>query len=970
MTVEIYAYGGYAYGDTLGVYYDDFSIDDFAAISATTYSYDHRTGQVLSCTDPLGRRTNCSYDVLGRVIWTQYADGSHTRTVYDDQNYIVTHYDELNRMTKAYYDSIGRFVKAERYVIPGTPFNYSYVYCKYNWQDKALTYRNELGYVTSYDYDYLGRQTKVTNPGGTSFRTTTYDDLNSIVTATDELGHKTAQVCDNLGRLNSTWEYFSAGAHYWTNMTYDAAGNLLSVRDANGKFTNMTYDQLNRLTKTTYPDTLFDSATYDSAGRVMTKTDRKGTVTSSTYDSAGDLVKMSNSADTVRYSYDAAGQRTKAVSNLGSMTYGFNKRGWTTSLVETIGSDSFTTRLGYDAAGNGIWTLYPDNLNVSIAYDAFNRLTYVNKTAPISKQLLKVTYNVDNTIATETFGQSQITTYTYDQAFKRGWVHSMITKNGTNTVLSLTYTYDAAGNIKYLNSNSGGNESYTYDALNRLTRAWTNTTKSFGKITYGYDAVGNRLWSLAGTTNTTYTYAGYNQLNKTVAGTTTWFYNYDKDGNQIWKNRSASTRYNYQFNSLNELTQSVKWTYNSQKKTWSSSTVGQYSYDANGMRAKTVEGSYTTEYVYVGHNPLCEKNGTAYTDYIYANGGLKVKLVGGSTYFCFDDALGSPWVVWQSGKTSATFSVKTYKPFGTPIVSTGTEKFGYAGEIRDSAAGTSPGLYYIGARWMDPELGRFVSMDPRLGSLSAPQTIDRYVYCVNNPLRFTDPTGEWFGIKLPKISLQTIILVAVCVAVTVGTGGLGGGIAGAILIGALTGAATNAGMYTAFTALEGGKLTFQGFASAAVSGAISGAVGAISGGVGSGFIKIGGSIGTQIAGSTIARLGAAAGIGALGGVASYIAGEGTKMAMTGGKEGSITGRGLLLGAAFGSAGGFSAGALSNYGLKPGFPDYAAMPSYSEAVKQAAPSILYTGMTGFLRKWAANGDIGLAVRVSTIPSFQG
>lgn len=42
---------------------------------------------------------------------------------------------------------------------------------------------------------------------------------------------------------------------------------------------------------------------------------------------------------------------------------------------------------------------------------------------------------------------------------------------------------------------------------------------------------------------------------------------------------------------------------------------------------------------------------------------------------------------------------------------------------------------------MDPELGRFISLDPELGSLSAPQSMNRYVYCVNNPLRYTDPTG-------------------------------------------------------------------------------------------------------------------------------------------------------------------------------------------------------------------------------------
>jgi len=91
-------------------------------------------------------------------------------------------------------------------------------------------------------------------------------------------------------------------------------------------------------------------------------------------------------------------------------------------------------------------------------------------------------------------------------------------------------------------------------------------------------------------------------------------------------------------------------------------------------------------------------------------------------------------------------SVATYKPIGTPVSASGSEKFEYAGEMLVGAAGSSPGLYYIGARWMDPELGRWLSLDPELGKLSQLQALNRYVYCVNNPLRFVDPTGRFLNI--------------------------------------------------------------------------------------------------------------------------------------------------------------------------------------------------------------------------------
>ncbi len=99
-------------------------------------------------------------------------------------------------------------------------------------------------------------------------------------------------------------------------------------------------------------------------------------------------------------------------------------------------------------------------------------------------------------------------------------------------------------------------------------------------------------------------------------------------------------------------------------------------------------------------------------------------------YAYLTDALGGVWQVWKRGGTSAAFMVTSYNPFGIPMVSASTlkEKARFAGEMQNS----SSGLYYIFARYMDPELGRWLSLDPELGSLSMPQSMNRYVYCVNN----------------------------------------------------------------------------------------------------------------------------------------------------------------------------------------------------------------------------------------------
>ncbi len=63
--------------------------------------------------------------------------------------------------------------------------------------------------------------------------------------------------------------------------------------------------------------------------------------------------------------------------------------------------------------------------------------------------------------------------------------------------------------------------------------------------------------------------------------------------------------------------------------------------------------------------------------------------------------------------------------------------FGFAGHRYDS----NTGLIYMGARYYDPKLGRFISPDPTVPEPGNPQSLNRYSYVENNPLKFIDPYG-------------------------------------------------------------------------------------------------------------------------------------------------------------------------------------------------------------------------------------
>jgi RHS repeat-associated protein len=108
-----------------------------------------------------------------------------------------------------------------------------------------------------------------------------------------------------------------------------------------------------------------------------------------------------------------------------------------------------------------------------------------------------------------------------------------------------------------------------------------------------------------------------------------------------------------------------------------------------------------------------------------------------TTTFYHNDALGS--VVAASDESGQLLWRKEYAPFGQQLDSTaGNEKLSYTGKEHDDATG----LTFFGARYYDPYLGRFMSIDPAGINPADPFTFNRYGYSNNNPYRFIDPNGR------------------------------------------------------------------------------------------------------------------------------------------------------------------------------------------------------------------------------------
>jgi hypothetical protein len=68
----------------------------------------------------------------------------------------------------------------------------------------------------------------------------------------------------------------------------------------------------------------------------------------------------------------------------------------------------------------------------------------------------------------------------------------------------------------------------------------------------------------------------------------------------------------------------------------------------------------------------------------------------------------------------------------------------------------------MNGRVYDPQIGRFLSADPYIQAPYNTQSYNRYSYVVNNPLKYTDPTGNFFGIILGIISAVSTNAVICC----------------------------------------------------------------------------------------------------------------------------------------------------------------------------------------------------------------
>jgi RHS repeat-associated protein len=511
----------------------------------TTYTYDAMDRQI-SKTDPRQNTTRYGYDALGHLTSVTDANSNVKRFEYDDAGNKTAEVDALQRRTTYTYDVVNRLTK----ITYPDQTTRSYTY---DFRGNKLTDTDQLGRVTKNVYDLAGQLSSVTYAFGTPDAATilyTYDLAGHKLTETDGRGNLTTYGYNAAGRITS----LKNALGNISTFGYDTNNHLNSITDANQHTTSLTYDARRRLTSITYPDATTKKFTYDGMGNQLTATDRANHVTTKSYDDANRMVAIANALNqATQYSYDPANNLasvTDANQHVTSFQYDRVNR----LTVRTLPLGMSETR-SYDAVGNLLAKTAFNQKTTSFSYDALNRLLQKLPDASLNQPAVQFAYTPTGKRASM-LDASGTTTYSYDN---RDRLIRKATPQGT-----LTYTYDAANNVRTLASSNtnGASMTYTYDALNRIANVTDNRLLAQGAIsattTYNYGPAGGlSSYTYPNGVQTTSAYDSSNRLTQTssskAVSLSSFNYSLDPEGHRLSVSELGGRAINYAYDAAYRL---------------------------------------------------------------------------------------------------------------------------------------------------------------------------------------------------------------------------------------------------------------------------------------------------------------------------------------------------------------------------------------------------------------------------------
>ena len=698
-----------------------------------SYTYDE-DGNIISVKDVQSQTT--SYEYTNNNLTKQVLpSGAALTYTYDDYHNVKTATSDTGVVYNFVYDTYGNNTSVS--IVSGSvKLTSSAAYTSDG--NRLSTTTDAVGKVTTYSYNENTNVLEwVQYPEDTTATRTeyTYDtmyrlakaeaDVSTGSTLSAEYGY-TNDMLTSIKTGSTTYSFtygafalrsnIKIGSRTLASYTYTSRNNFLASLDyGNGDSVDYTYDQQGRVTKETYEDG--DTVTYK-------------------YDNSGALASVTDSATgiTTTYYYDYS-ERLLRYAEKGSsyshiVGYEYDEINNLTALVETINGTEHKTTYGYDD-DNRVTSVGNGSASETYTYDAYSR---------VSK---KVTKNGSTTVLTDTF------TYRAPTSTTTSGQVATLKSAASSYNITYTYSYDDNGNI--LSVSDGTNTtSYVYDSANQLTR---ENNQAAGKTcVWAYDDAGN----ITSRKEYAYTTGTLGSVQSTVS------YTYDGTWGDLLTGYNGKTITSDTIgNMLSDGTWTYTWEHGRELATMSNgSTTWTNTYNADGLRTKRTNGSTTYNYIYNGSS-------------------LSQMTVGSNTLYFAYDASGTPMSVTYNGtnyyyatniqgdvtailNTSGTAVVQyTYDAWGKILTTTGSmastlgahNPLRYRGYVYD----TETTLYYLQSRYYNPAMGRFINADNYPSTGQGLLGNNMFAYCNNNPIIHYDSTGTALDTIFDIISLGTSI---------------------------------------------------------------------------------------------------------------------------------------------------------------------------------------------------------------------
>jgi RHS repeat-associated protein len=762
----------------------------------TTYSY----------SDPLERLTNVT-----RAFGTPFATRTaYTYTLYSNNISITRAYQDQNGPDEALlslvvYDGFGRDIEDNTVENQSTSTAIA-VFTSYDALGRVLTRSNptrfigssedNLGYVTTYQYDALNRLIQATLQDGSVFH---QSYSGNQTTLTDPAGHAKQLTYDGVGRVTGVVED-PGGLNYVTSYGYDPLEDLTVVSQcgnvspctsatSGAQVRQWGYDGLGRLSWTTQPESGTTNYAYDSVGSLVWRQDARGEQTCYTYDVINELTSKIYFTGTVTaaqtgncsavpsgdyiantpnvtYTYDTAGVaysagRVTSVRNGNSvMLYqSYDPLGHITATSQQTAGGTYNLTYYYNLAGTLTSEHYPSGRVINTGYDGANRPNQVTGTytGNTTNYVSSVSYWPHGAVETQTYANNITRTFTFNQQLQISGLWDAL-GNNPNEFMFLEYGMNwgspDSGNLLSMTEMVGNavpwasltsyNQSFSYDHLNRITSAsdTTGSTTNWSR-TFAYDQFGNS-WVPESPGPVGMPYG---------VSTPAW----DVYNNQ---NRISTSPYDASGNML-ALPPTYTFAYDAEGRQISKGGGGTqnatYVYDGDGRRVeKILSSGQATVYVYDGLRNLAAEYTPANTlskEYIHFNGqSVAIENAGSAPcttcYLAFDH-IGSLRMVTNGSAT--VIARHDYIPFGEEIpggVAGRNSQFGpgldnVSQRFTEKERDTESSLDYFDVRYYTSGVGRFMSPDPGDAGvdITDPQSWNGYAYVGNNPLAYVDPNG-------------------------------------------------------------------------------------------------------------------------------------------------------------------------------------------------------------------------------------